>query len=48
MAISVLTNMAAGMGDEVIRYEKTKAMAPMGAQKLEILIQGYLRKSLGA
>lgn len=43
VAVSVITNMAAGMGDEVISHEHTKAMAPIGAQKLEALIRGYLR-----
>jgi len=42
-AISVITNMAAGMGDEVISHEHTKAMAPIGAAKLEQVIRGYLR-----
>lgn len=44
VAVSVITNMAAGMGDEVISHEHTKAMAPIGARKLEKLIRGYLRK----
>jgi len=43
VAVSVITNMAAGMGDEVISHEHTKAMAPIGAAKLEQLIRGYLR-----
>jgi len=43
VAVSVITNMAAGMGDEVISHEHTKAMAPIGAQKLEQLIRGFLR-----
>lgn len=43
VAVSLITNMAAGMGDEVISHEHTKAMAPIGAQKLEQLIRGYLR-----
>ncbi|MEI4470987.1 purine-nucleoside phosphorylase [Frigidibacter sp. MR17.24] len=33
-AISVITNMAAGMSDENISHEHTKAMAPLGAAKL--------------
>lgn len=45
VAVSVITNMAAGMGDEVISHEHTKAMAPIGAQKLETLIRGFLRES---
>ncbi len=43
VAVSVITNMAAGMGDEVISHEHTKMMAPVGAQKLEQLIRGFLR-----
>lgn len=43
VAVSVITNMAAGMGDEVISHEHTKAMAPIGAAKLERLIRGYLQ-----
>ena len=43
VAVSVITNMAAGMGTEVISHEHTKAMAPVGAQKLEQLIRGFLR-----
>ena len=34
-AISTITNMAAGMSDEQISHEHTKAMAPLGAAKLE-------------
>ena len=43
VAVSVITNMAAGMGTEVISHEHTKAMAPIGAEKLEQLIRGFLR-----
>jgi purine-nucleoside phosphorylase len=42
-AISVITNMAAGMSDESISHEHTKAMAPKGAAKLEKLLRRYLR-----
>lgn len=42
-AISVVTNMAAGLGHEVISHEHTKASAPIGAAKLEKIIRGYLR-----
>lgn len=34
-AISTITNMAAGLSDEAISHEHTKAMAPLGATKLE-------------
>ena len=42
-AISTITNMAAGMSDEQISHEHTKAMAPLGAAKLEKLLRHYLR-----
>lgn len=42
-AISVITNMAAGMSDERISHEHTKAMAPIGAAKLERVLRRYLR-----
>jgi len=42
-AISTVTNMAAGMSDENISHEHTKAMAPIGAAKLEKLLRTYLR-----
>ncbi|SFR99239.1 purine-nucleoside phosphorylase [Yoonia litorea] len=41
-AISTITNMAAGMSDEAISHEHTKAMAPIGAAKLEKVLKGYL------
>jgi len=41
-AISTITNMAAGMSDENISHEHTKAMAPIGAAKLEKVLRGYL------
>lgn len=41
-AISVITNMAAGMSDESISHEHTKAMAPIGAQKLSRVLKRYL------
>lgn len=43
-AISVITNMAAGMSEESISHEHTKAMAPKGASKLEKLLRRYLRE----
>ena len=42
-AISVITNMAAGMSSENISHAHTKAMAPIGAAKLEKVIRRYLR-----
>jgi purine-nucleoside phosphorylase len=41
-AISVITNMAAGMSDETLSHEHTKAMAPVGAAKLERLLRRFL------
>lgn len=45
-AISTLTNMGAGLSDEAISHEHTKAMAPLGAAKLERLLRRYLRDLL--
>ena len=42
-AISTVTNMAAGLSAENISHEHTKAMAPLGAAKLEKLLRHYLR-----
>ena len=42
-AISTITNMAAGMSDEQISHEHTKAMAPLGAAKLEQVLRHCLR-----
>ncbi len=42
-AVSVITNMAAGMSAENISHEHTKAMAPLGAAKLERILRRYLR-----
>lgn len=42
-AISTITNMAAGLSDEQISHEHTKAMAPLGAAKLEQVLRHYLR-----
>lgn len=42
-AVSVVTNMAAGLGNENISHEHTKASAPIGAAKLEKIIRGFLR-----
>lgn len=41
-AISTITNMAAGMSDEQISHDHTKAMAPVGAAKLERILRRYL------
>lgn len=43
-AISSITNMAAGMSDEQISHEHTKAMAPLGAAKLEQVLRHLLRQ----
>jgi purine-nucleoside phosphorylase len=42
-AISTVTNMAAGLSDEKISHEHTKAMAPLGAAKLERILRAFLR-----
>ncbi len=42
-AISTITNMAAGLSDEQISHEHTKAMAPLGAAKLEVVLRHFLR-----
>ncbi len=42
-AVSVITNMAAGLSDENISHEHTKAMAPIGAAKLERVLRAMLR-----
>jgi purine-nucleoside phosphorylase len=41
-AVSTITNMAAGMSAEVLSHEHTKAMAPVGAAKLERVLRRYL------
>ena len=43
LAVSAITNMAAGMSDENIGHEHTKAMAPLGAAKLEQVLRRMLR-----
>ena len=43
LAVSAITNMAAGMSDEKIGHEHTKAMAPLGAAKLEQVLRRMLR-----
>lgn len=42
-AVSTVTNMAAGLSDEKISHEHTKAMAPLGAAKLERVLRAFLR-----
>ena len=42
-AISTITNMAAGLSNEQISHSHTKAMAPLGAAKLERILRQYLR-----
>ncbi|MEJ6399034.1 purine-nucleoside phosphorylase [Yoonia sp. 208BN28-4] len=42
-AISCITNMAAGMSDENISHDHTKAMAPQGAAKIETVLRQWLR-----
>ena len=42
-AVSVITNMAAGLSDEAISHAHTKAMAPIGAAKLERVLRAMLR-----
>jgi purine-nucleoside phosphorylase len=42
-AISTITNMGAGLSDEHISHEHTKAMAPKGAAKLERILRQFLR-----
>ncbi|MEM7644418.1 MAG: purine-nucleoside phosphorylase [Pseudomonadota bacterium] len=41
-AVSTITNMAAGLSDESISHEHTKAMAPLGAAKLEKVLTRFL------
>ena len=42
-AISTITNMAAGLSNERISHEHTKAMAPLGAAKLERILRHFLK-----
>lgn len=42
-AVSVITNMGAGLSDESISHEHTKAIAPLGAAKLEKVLRRLLR-----
>lgn len=47
-AISTITNMAAGLSDEKLSHEHTKAMAPLGAAKLERVLRRFLRMTAGS
>lgn len=42
-AVSIITNMGAGLADETISHEQTKAMAPRGAALFERVLRRYLR-----
>ncbi len=42
-AVSVVTNMGAGMSSESISHDHTKAMAPLGAAKFERILRRFLR-----
>ena len=42
-AVSTVTNMAAGLSDEAISHEHTKAMAPLGAAKFDRVLRRFLR-----
>ncbi|MFT3688756.1 purine-nucleoside phosphorylase [Paenirhodobacter sp.] len=42
-AVSVITNMGAGLSGESISHDHTKAMAPQGAAKLERIFRRFLR-----
>ncbi|MDM7255543.1 MAG: purine-nucleoside phosphorylase [Paracoccus sp. (in: a-proteobacteria)] len=42
-AVSVVTNMGAGLSDESISHDHTKQMAPLGAAKLERVLRRFLR-----
>lgn len=42
-AISTVTNMGAGLSDENISHAHTKAMAPLGAAKLERILRHFLQ-----
>ena len=44
LGVSVITNMAQGLSDEAISHSHTKAMAPLGAKKLEKVVRQYLTR----
>ncbi|SIS82771.1 purine-nucleoside phosphorylase [Phaeovulum vinaykumarii] len=45
-AVSVITNMGAGLSEEAISHEHTKAMAPLGAARLERVLRRMLQDFL--
>lgn len=45
-AVSVITNMGAGLSDEAISHDHTKAMAPLGAEKLARVLRRMLVDSV--
>ncbi|SDE28990.1 purine-nucleoside phosphorylase [Rhodobacter capsulatus] len=42
-AVSIVTNMGAGLSSEAISHDHTKAMAPLGAAKFERILRRFLR-----
>lgn len=42
-AISIITNLAAGMSDSPLSHQQTKEIAPIGAAKLEKVLRNWLR-----
>ncbi len=46
-AVSTITNLAAGMTGAELSHEETKALAPVGAAKLERVIRRYLGERAG-
>ena len=46
-AASTVVNFAAGMTGAELSHEETKALAPIGAQKLERIVRRYLRDRAG-
>ncbi len=43
-AVSIITNMGAGLAGETISHDQTKAMAPLGAAKFARILRRYLRR----
>ncbi len=43
LAISTITNMAAGMSSEELSHNHTKKMAPLGATKIKKILKSFLR-----
>jgi purine-nucleoside phosphorylase len=46
-AVSTITNLAAGMTGAELSHEETKALAPVGARKLERVLRRHLRDRAG-